>query len=235
MRRSPPRQRPASGGALRSINCFPFSSLRATQPPDRPLMARSASWRNASRSSAANAGDVASICATAICLLRIASTAFISVRVENRMASRRVSRSLLASCHTMPAVSSMNGSATASASSIRRWRILQPLLDVQGSLLWADASGAGRAALQPAAAAHQTERGRARGPPHLLNSAGRGRSAVAPRRSSCGSSGRPGPASADRPASRPSRGRRRGSGTAPPPSRRPRRESRSARRRSPPS
>ena len=43
------------------------------------------------------------------------------------MASRRVSRSLLASCHMIPAVSITKGSATASASSIRRWRILQPL------------------------------------------------------------------------------------------------------------
>ena len=71
-------------------------------------------------SSVCSAGEVASIWPTAICLLRIVSTAFISVRVENRIASRRVSRSLLASCQTMPAVSSTNGNATASASSSRR-------------------------------------------------------------------------------------------------------------------
>ena len=42
------------------------------------------------------------------------------------MASRWLARSLSASFQTMPAVSSMNGSATASATSIRRWRMLQP-------------------------------------------------------------------------------------------------------------
>ena len=87
----------------RLTSCCPFSSAEhdpaAGQARD---IARSASWRNAARSSVSSAGEVASICATAICLLRIVSTAFISVRVENRMASRRVSRSLLASCHTIP-------------------------------------------------------------------------------------------------------------------------------------
>ena len=197
-------------GRAMLMSCWPFSSASTIQPPDRPGLARSASRRNSARSSASSAADVARTRRHRDLLAqqRVDGAGQRAGGIEDGLAL------IVALVFGEPPDDARGQQQERQRHRQRNQH--QAVADAPALVLLVQKT-------PPSPSRKRTAGGAAAGggPPLPVVS--------------CGSWCRSGPSSADKPASRPSRGPRRGSGIAPQCSRRSATEYRSARRRSLPS